>query len=144
MPIFDPVYVAERCPEGYQWVLKTFGDGYLVSSVYEGSFEFLGEHCSRWAAAPPDNAEEKFPGEITAGVITLTTPDGGLVFVYRGTFAFRGDLSIPEFTAKVQLRLRVDGAASTGVFEDLSGHGMLFIVGRTGVESGRLLVEFAD
>jgi hypothetical protein len=138
LPVFDPEAVAARCPDGFQWILKTFGSGHLDTDVYAGEFTHTGEHCSRWLTGPPDQVDRRFVGRIGNGVMTLTTPKGDLVVSYTGTFVFRGDVTIPDFTSKVRMRYRVDGEESTGVFRGASGQGPLFVEDHTGFLAGRL------
>jgi hypothetical protein len=143
MPVFDPEAVAARCPEGFQWILKTSGSGQLTTDVYTGGFTYTGEHCSRWMTGPPDRADRRFVGRVGDGVMTLTTPDGDLVVSYAGTFVFRGDVTIPNFTSKVRMRYRVDGDKSTNVFEGASGRGPLFVEEHNGYQTGRLFGSIA-
>lgn len=138
MPVFDPEAVAARCPAGFQWILQTFGAGHLDTDVYEGDFTFTGGHCSRFLAGWPDNAVQAFPAKIGDGAMTLATPEGDLVISYAGTFVFRGDVTIPEYTSQVRMQYKVAGAQSTGVFEDASGRGPMFVVDNNGFQTGRL------
>ena len=139
MPIFDPEAVSERCPVGFEWILQTFGSGVLNTDVYTGEFTYSGEHCTRWLTGPPDSLDRTFFGSVGDGVLTLATPEGDLVLNYAGVFAFRGDVTIPEFTSKVWLRYRVDGDDSTGVFEGTSGRGLLLGEDQTGYQVVRLV-----
>lgn len=139
MPIFDPDAVAARCPEGFEWILQTFGSGELTTDVYTGEYTYSGEHCSRWLAGPPDSSDRTFFGRVGDGVLTLATPEGDLVVSYAGAFAFRGDLTIPEYTSKVWLRYQVDGDDSTGVFAGASGRGLLLGEDQTGYQVVRLV-----
>ncbi len=139
IPIFDPGAVSARCPTGFQWILETFGSGELTSDVYTGAFTYSGEHCSRWTTSPPDSADRTFPGRVGDGVLTVTTPEGILVLTYSGAFAFRGDVTLPEFTTKVWLRYQVDGHDSTGVFAGTSGRGVLWGNDQTGYQLLRLI-----
>jgi hypothetical protein len=143
IPIFDPEAVAARCPEGFEWILQTFGSGELTTDVYTGEFTYSGEHCSRWLAGPPDSPDRAFLGRLTDGVLTLATPEGDLVLTYAGVFVFRGDPTIPEFTSMVWLRYRVDGGDSTGVFAGASGRGLLLGEDQTGYQVVRLFGRLA-
>ena len=139
MPVFDPEAVAAQCPAGFEWILQTLGSGQLTSDVYTGTFDYSGEHCSRWLTGPPDRADRWYLGRVGDGVMTLTTPEGDLVLSYAGIFAFRGDVTIPDFTSKVWMRYRVDGDQSRGVFENAFGRGFLLVEEHTGYQTGRLL-----
>ena len=126
-PNYDPVAIAERCPEGFQWIYNTVGGGEMTSAEYTGGFEAFGQHCSRWISHPPTNPDRFYRGRVGDGMLTLITAEGNLVVHYRGTFKFQGDLSIepPEFTARLSLVYRIDGDSSTGVFAGASGVGLM-------------------
>ncbi len=139
MPIFDADAVDARCPEGYEWILQTFGAGEMRTAAYTAEFTYVGEHCSRWLRGAPDSADRRFPGQVGDGVLMLSTPDGDLALLYSGRFSFQGDAAIPDFTSKVWLRYRVDGEQSTGVFANASGRGHMFGRDDTGLQTVRLI-----
>ena len=130
-PVFDPGYVAARCPDGFEWAYQTAGIGALDTREFSGDItELVGEHCSRWHVRPPTDPDKWYLGRVGDGEMTLVTDEGNLVLTYRGKFRFRGDVSInpPEFVSLIRLFYRVDGEASTGVFAGARGVGLINIV----------------
>lgn len=132
--ITDPLAVAARCPEGFQWILQSAGSGEMVSPGYAGQFTLTTEHCSRWVTGPPDRATGKVVGRIGRGLMTMTTPVGDLTMAYDGTFVFEGDLSISAWVSKVNSSNAIVGG--TGVFAGASGHGHIAITDQSGYGSG--------
>lgn len=137
MPVFDPEAVTERCPEGYQWILQTFGSGAMRSATGETDFTFSGSHCSRYIREP-DSTDRWFPGRAAEGVMAMATPQGELVVSYSGFWIFKGDTTVPDFVATAWLPYRIEGDESTGVFEGASGRGLLLVTDNSGYETGRL------
>jgi len=128
----DPTAVAERCPDGFEWILQTAGTGYLKTAAYHGEVAFRGEHCSRWLTPPVDRAL----GQIGDGLMVLTTTDGDELWVaYEGYFKFKGDTAT-EWISRVKARYSVVGG--TGTFEDAEGRGMMRVIDETNVTSGWL------
>jgi hypothetical protein len=129
----DPVAVAERCPDGYGWILQSGGTVEMRSAVYHGEAMLTAEHCSRWLTPPV----EKALGQIGEGFQTLTTPDGDeLWFVYSGFWKFRGDLE-GEFSTTVTMRYAIYGG--TGIFENASGTGRFVLEGdQTDAQWGKM------
>jgi hypothetical protein len=128
----DPVAVAERCPDGYQWILGTAGEGYLKTPVYRGEMTMVAEHCSRWLTEPGEVAE----GQLTAGFMTMYAPTGDELWLkYRGFFHFEGDLE-GEYESTVRMKYKIVGG--TGVFEDASGRGFFRLVDIGVMQVGRL------
>jgi hypothetical protein len=126
-PNYEAAAIADRCPEGYEWIYTTVGGGEMTTAEYTGGFEAFGQHCSRWISHAPTDPDRFYRGRVGAGMLTLATPEGDLVVHYRGMFKFQGDLTIepPEFTARISLVYRVDGDSSTGVFAGASGVGVV-------------------
>ena len=138
-PTHDPGAIAERCPEGWDgWIYNTIVlGGEIKTPVFQGPIEAnpMGEppvpdgtHCSRWVKGPPMEPNKWYPGRVVDGRLAIATADGDLVVRYSGFFRFKGDLTVeplPEYVSKIWLFYRVDGAESTGVFEDASGFGVM-------------------
>ena len=126
----DPGYLAERCPDGFQWVYQPGGVGTLETTEFSGPVEVAGEHCSRWINKAPTDPDRFYRGKVGAGVMTFASDAGDLVITYRGMFKFRGDLSImpPEYVAQVKLFYTIDGEMSTGVFAGARGVGVANII----------------
>jgi len=129
----DPTAVAERCSEGYEWILQSAGTVHLKTAVYRGDATLAAEHCSRWLTPPV----EKAIGQIGHGVMTLTTPDGDeLRFIYSGFWNWAGGLE-GEYLTVVKMHYTVTGG--TGVFADASGHGrMRFLGDETDAQWGKM------
>lgn len=139
-PTFDPTAVEERCPESFMWIFNTvvLGGG-MTTPEFDGPIEPNpmgepivpdGQHCSRWKQSEPTNPDKWYPGQVGAGMLTLSTSEGDLVVRYRGIFNFRGDLSVdpPEYLSKITLFYRIDGDASTGVFAGARGVGLMKVI----------------
>lgn len=132
----DPVAVAERCPEGFEWILGSAGGGYLKTPVYRGEIMLAAEHCSRWVTPPGEIAD----GQIGAGFLTMSTPDGDELWLkYRGRFHFEGDLE-GEYTSTVRMKYKIVGG--TGVFEDASGRGFFRLIDTGVLQVGHMKGTF--
>lgn len=127
----DPGAVADRCGEGFGWILQVAGTGEMRSPHYTGPVDFFGEHCSQWVAFNPPRGV----GVIGGGVQIWTTPSGDeLVFSYQGGFKFEGDVDAGVWVSNVDNTYTViDG---TGVFEGLIGHGRMNVVDNSGYVVG--------
>ena len=145
----DPTAVAERCPEGFGWIINSAGGvelpgfglvpggGFLESLEYAGPFGFVMEHCSRWVTNPEtsERTNGRFVGDIAGGVMTLVTPEGDELYVsYEGSFRFKGDLAVGEWTSVAVLQYRILGG--TGVFDGAAGSGHIGVTDSSGYGAG--------
>ena len=115
----DPVAVAERCPDGFQWILMSAGVVHVDTLVYSGEMAMTSEHCSRWVTPPAARAR----GAVGAGIMVLTTPGGDeLTLAYEGAFTFRGDTEVAWISKIKGTWEVVDGS---GLFTGAGGAGSL-------------------
>lgn len=127
-PITDPGALAARCPAASGWIFGGLGTGAMTSAVYEGTFTFTWDHCSRWVTFDPERTTGKLVGKAEAGRVTITTPGGVINVGYEGTWVFDGSLGPPpDFVADLHLHYTIEGG--TGDFAGARGHGRLLLSG---------------